>query len=456
VTALNAPNAAEILDFAAMATHTYGEWTFPYDGLPQGDRDKYVQEINTGQWNRLESEDRPSGFHAELFSNASGEYTVAIRGIDGITDWQDWYYGNSVFVGAGSQQLWDALTYVWELAEDPQINPSQITFVGHSLGGGLSALLAQIFGGSAYVFAPAPFSRPDFVAQYYNQDLLLWTSNGLLLDLIDRAETDASQTQVTTKAADGTVRPMTLLEYLTDLRDYLLTNYSGDPESVGEENILVQQQVDDRAQIVETTIEGEALDSWFPDNRTDESHPIDLGDNSFPDFGIDAHSMALHLLAIQSVAWNKPLSDLAEIPKFLELFTDETISGVQHPNEGQPTDFFILAGLMAQSEEEYGSFYEGLSVLLSASLDESYSDTFVEAALRKAWSLADPNSTDTDVEPVVVEANGVLAAKLFGAGQQGDPDPYLALTSSLDDVEAMFGSISVQRQAARRRGPARV
>ena len=98
--------------------------------------------------------------------------------------------------GVGSAQLLQAAEYYLQVkAENP--NATSITFTGHSLGGGLAALMGVFFGQQAVTFDQAPFARSaklnlltpdvaanlkaDLLASGHTEDELLGLTNFLQL-----------------------------------------------------------------------------------------------------------------------------------------------------------------------------------------------------------------------------------------------------------------------------------
>ena len=99
-----------------------------------------------------------SGFGARVFRNTStGEYVVAFRGTD--QEWNDWTGANQELAfGGRARQLQQALELIADLQRSG-ISLSDVTFTGHSLGGGLATLAAVFFNRPALTFAVAPFER---------------------------------------------------------------------------------------------------------------------------------------------------------------------------------------------------------------------------------------------------------------------------------------------------------
>jgi pimeloyl-ACP methyl ester carboxylesterase len=101
----------------------------------------------------------PSGFSAKVYKSTSGEVVISYAGTEfgGSTDGtlSDFMSGNipSVLGQRGQQMLQAAALYQQVRA----VQGSNITFTGHSLGGGIASVMAVWFNQPAVVFAPAPF-----------------------------------------------------------------------------------------------------------------------------------------------------------------------------------------------------------------------------------------------------------------------------------------------------------
>ena len=115
------------------------------------------------EWTRLQQYDghndpNGSGFGARVFRNTStGEYVVAFRGSD--QEWNDWTGANQELAfGGRARQLEQALELIADLQRSG-ISLSDVTFTGHSLGGGLATLASVFFNRPALTFAVAPFER---------------------------------------------------------------------------------------------------------------------------------------------------------------------------------------------------------------------------------------------------------------------------------------------------------
>lgn len=102
-----------------------------------------------------------TGFLARAYSNGGNEIVIAYAGTTyepGIA-LLDWTQGNipaALGLSLAPQILDAARFYLDVLKANPGAN---ITFIGHSLGGGLASLMAVYFNRPAYTFDEAPFER---------------------------------------------------------------------------------------------------------------------------------------------------------------------------------------------------------------------------------------------------------------------------------------------------------
>ena len=96
-----------------------------------------------------------SGFEAVSFTNGS-EIVISFAGTGpGLN--VDWLANSGLALGLGSEQLKQAALYYLEVKA---ANPGAIiSFTGHSLGGGLAALMGVLFDEKAVTFDQAPFAN---------------------------------------------------------------------------------------------------------------------------------------------------------------------------------------------------------------------------------------------------------------------------------------------------------
>lgn len=143
-TSADASEAPTTMDYAKLSRAVYGS------DPPEG----WVK------WNDYTDEE--SGFHAALyFHQASFEFVLAFEGTNmSIQEWEDMVddWRNNVSQGTlgESAQYFEAMKLAEKLAD---WSPYRITFVGHSLGGGLASAAATVTGSPAVTFNAAGLNR---------------------------------------------------------------------------------------------------------------------------------------------------------------------------------------------------------------------------------------------------------------------------------------------------------
>src|SRR5882724_3756014 len=118
-----------------------------------------INNIPTGGWvvdTALTSNASITGFVGTVYRKGS-EVVISFRGTDGPSP-ADWTVGNiPAAAGAYSLQVMQSINLVADvMAAYPAAN---ITFTGHSLGGGLASLMGAFFNKEAAIFDPAPFGN---------------------------------------------------------------------------------------------------------------------------------------------------------------------------------------------------------------------------------------------------------------------------------------------------------
>jgi len=105
-------------------------------------------------WNSLPLHPtNPSGFEAVSFKRGN-EIVISFAGTNNKLDW---IANSGLATGFGSEQLYQAAVYYLQVkALYPD---AEISFTGHSLGGGLAALLGVFFDKKAVTFDQAPFQN---------------------------------------------------------------------------------------------------------------------------------------------------------------------------------------------------------------------------------------------------------------------------------------------------------
>ncbi len=137
------------IDYALMAGRVY-----------QGTRGQinWLPDLQSLGWTEFFPQTNASGFEAISFQKVS-EIVISFAGTGSGVDW--WANAGGVF-GVTSDQLKQAADYYLQVQTT---NPNAaISFTGHSLGGGLSSLMAVFFGRNATTFDQAPFRNSANVA----------------------------------------------------------------------------------------------------------------------------------------------------------------------------------------------------------------------------------------------------------------------------------------------------
>lgn len=98
-------------------------------------------------------DDSETGLQSTLYKRiGSKDYIYAFAGTQNLKDWQE----NGKQIVGLSQQYKKALEYATKLYSD--LDFDNLTFVGHSQGGGEAAFCAHVLGGKAITFNPAGMS----------------------------------------------------------------------------------------------------------------------------------------------------------------------------------------------------------------------------------------------------------------------------------------------------------
>jgi hypothetical protein len=97
--------------------------------------------------------DRFLGFSAGVYKNEmTNEYVISYTGTNEAVDTLSWTAG----MGIPAPQIFDAMNFYFEFRKAHR-DATNISFTGHSLGGGLASLMAVFFDKQAEVFDQAPF-----------------------------------------------------------------------------------------------------------------------------------------------------------------------------------------------------------------------------------------------------------------------------------------------------------
>ena len=135
------------IEYALMAGAAYNVSTRTNDvnkfPVPQG-------------WTAFNPRSLDSGFEAVSFRKGN-QIVISFAGTDPDDVTGDVVACLGLGVGNGSKQLKEAAEYYLKLKQKPENANATFTFTGHSLGGGLAALLSVCFDIQAVTFDEAPF-----------------------------------------------------------------------------------------------------------------------------------------------------------------------------------------------------------------------------------------------------------------------------------------------------------
>ncbi|MDP2109432.1 MAG: hypothetical protein Q8N48_00845, partial [Thiobacillus sp.] len=171
---------ATVFEYMQLATRVYAA------------SERNVIDVPAG-WRQVDWQpDRYTGFSAGVYMNdATNEMIISYTGTNSmVADPLSWTAG----LGLPAPQIYDAMAYYFAFREAyPTAN---ITFTGHSLGGGLASLMAVMFDKQATVFDQAPFQpaavnpalMPSYAAAmaaagYVDEALVLFIASAGLLAL---------------------------------------------------------------------------------------------------------------------------------------------------------------------------------------------------------------------------------------------------------------------------------
>ena len=145
---------ANDLEYALMAGRAYF--------TTRGAVNRFPDSING--WEEIDDKDTPdTGFEARTFRRGN-EIVIAYAGTYPPSG-ADLHADAALGTGQYSEQLLQAADYYLFIKDHPDYAGATISLTGHSLGGGLAALIGVFFDVSARVFAQAPFAP----AARYNQ-----------------------------------------------------------------------------------------------------------------------------------------------------------------------------------------------------------------------------------------------------------------------------------------------
>jgi HlyD family secretion protein/RTX calcium-binding nonapeptide repeat (4 copies)/Lipase (class 3) len=250
-----------------------------------------------------------NGFSARAYQNIStNEIVISYAGTEfgsstAMGTWYDFFKGNIPLASGlkGGAQAFDAAKFYQEVKAR---FGTDITFVGHSLGGGLASLMAVWFNRPAYVFAPAPF----------------------------QASADATQDEIKkAKEKDKEKRDLSVLtavkEKLGANIDPALASYRPSIDFLAREANVKAYAV--KGELLEATL---GLLDWI------EASSTKLFKSGSTDLGIVAkHSIDLHAAGLLSTTFNE---EATKLPMILPLIFDSKLYA-NAPVGGTKQDFLV-------------------------------------------------------------------------------------------------------------------
>jgi len=246
-----------------------------------------------------------SGFEAISFINGadiatSTNIVISYAGTNPADITGDVAADLSLAAGHGSAQLLQAAEYYLQVK---MANPTaNISFTGHSLGGGLASLMSVFFNLPAVTFDQAPF---------------LNSATNILV--AQNLESDLRKYNATTGGMDAT----SFANFIAPLDAYITAS---DPTNTNK--IVADTLAGRQGQVTNINVQGEFLSSWYgvPSSNRIGSQTV-IPDSSTGVGGIDLHSQALLTAFLQSnqtaVISNQTLSDATvNLPDLLKMIFD--------------------------------------------------------------------------------------------------------------------------------------
>lgn len=364
---------ASEIEYALMAGHAYQENRADINRFP----------VLSGWLPRRHEYDGAAGFEAISFINGtdianSTEIIIAFAGTDELVDW---FANGGLAFGFAADQLKQAALYYLQVRE---INPDvTISFTGHSLGGGLAALMGVLFDERAVTFDQAPFAAAasasvrDSLVSYLNEQ---GYSNTRLTELVPE-----------------------------------LLSYGGSSERTGNVSGLY--------------VEGEALHyppfSLF--STIGAQTPLDHGDYFGP---VDLHSQALLTTFVQSPAFREMTSRLPELlgmvfdsnlfayttaktnttdPNFLEHLIRHQV-GLRDPGTGAVTlaadamldRFTADLDKLVVARGGTGGYRDLVKALVAFAMEKYYAETADSSGYQQELFLAITGGLQFDVQNIAV------------------------------------------------------
>lgn len=145
--------------YALLSAAVYGTTTSE-SGASQVRSERNTLPLPSPDWAVIAERVSSTGFMARAYLEGStGKVVIAYAGTTDESS-MDWFSGNiPAAAGAPSQQVIEAARFYMDVLNSPYGQSADISFTGHSLGGGLASLMAVYFDRQATVFDEAPFEK---------------------------------------------------------------------------------------------------------------------------------------------------------------------------------------------------------------------------------------------------------------------------------------------------------
>ena len=294
----------------------------------------------------------PSGFEAVSFSqtNADGtkEIVISFAGTN-KTDPNDWAADLNLALGEVDIQLLQAAEYYMYIKSLPENVGASITFTGHSLGGGLAALMAVLFNEDAVTFDQAPFKN---AATESVRMAILNHLQGLPYKY------DINDNPVYAPRLYPTIYTFDQIQN----QEYDLLSFTNDSLASREDNISGYY------------VQGEKLTSDFPYDRAhvlDNPEPLDHGTTNIG--GWDLHSLSLLTAFLLKPDFKEVTKKL---PGLLDMIYDETLYA--KPTSGRDENF--LERLIRHQEGVVADSTRGVTAVAADDMLTRFTDDLLMIA----------------------------------------------------------------------------
>jgi hypothetical protein len=345
--------------------------------------------------------DDATGFEATYFTNGS-EIVISFAGVynnpPSTFSNPDRQAAAGLVLGGGSEQLLQAAEYYLQV----KATGANIKLTGHSLGGGLAALIGVFFGVEAHTFDQAPFSQTA-----------LFKANDLKAYLVSKLDGNGNRIY-----SDEMLAP--------------LTSYIDQKEAFGSPPTLIPNA----NLVTNINVQGEFLSGipWNIFNRIGTTSE-DIANSAAGVSGDDLHAQALltaYLQSNQTADTGKALSDVTyKLPDLLKMIFDKALFA-RSTATSNTTDENLLERLV---KHEAGVRDATGATTLAA-------DQMLTRFTRDLWQLAqDGGLTMADGDPGNPELRRVSDALIAFAMQMYYEDTALATNAQKELFTAITNGL---------------